>query len=53
MVWTTVPMVATGYLLQVIAVPAWLLPLAIAHIVMGTLFLGGFLLHRVRKQARG
>ena len=52
MVWTAVPMVATGYLLQVIAVPDWLLPLAIAHIVVGMIFLGGFLLHRVRRATR-
>ena len=52
MVWTSVPMVATGYLLQVIAVPDWLLPLAIGHIVVGILFLFGFLLHRVRRANR-
>lgn len=53
MVWTIAPMVATGYLLQVIAVPGWLLPLAIAHIAAGILFLGGFLFHRVRRTPRG
>ena len=52
MVFTILPMVATGYLLQVISVPAWLLPVAIGHIVVGILFLGGFLLHRVWKQPR-
>jgi hypothetical protein len=50
MVWTIVPMVVTGYLVQVVTVPAWLLPLAIGHIAAGILFLGGFLLHRVRKK---
>jgi hypothetical protein len=49
MVWTILPMVATGYLLQVISVPEWLRPLAIAHIATGLIFLAGFLLHRVRK----
>jgi hypothetical protein len=53
MVGTIVPMVATGYLLQVVTLPGWLLPLAVGHIAAGILFLGGFLLHRVRKQASG
>ena len=53
MVWTIVPMVATGYLLQVLTVPDWLLPLAVGHIVVGVVFLVGFLLHRVRKKAAG
>lgn len=53
MVWTIVPMVVTGYLLQVVSVPGWLLPLAIGHIAAGILFLAGFLLHRVRRTPRG
>jgi hypothetical protein len=50
MVWTILPMVVSGYLLQVINVAEWLSPVAYAHIMTGLVFLVGFLLHRVRKK---
>lgn len=43
---TTIPMVATGYLLQVFSSESWLRGLAIAHIVTGLIYGGGFLLHQ-------
>ena len=52
LVWTIIPMVVSGYLVQVVSLPGWMLPLAIGHIVVGIVFLGGFLLHRTRKRAR-
>jgi uncharacterized membrane protein len=44
---TTVPMVFSGYLLQVVSSETWLRGLAIAHIVAGTIYGGGLLLHQV------
>jgi hypothetical protein len=44
---TTVPMVFTGYLLQIFSSERWLRGLAIAHIVTGLIYGGGLLLHQV------
>lgn len=44
---TTIPMVFTGYLLQVMASEMWLRVLAIAHIVAGVVYGGGLLLHQI------
>ena len=52
MVWTIIPMVVSGYLVQVVSLPGWMLPLAIGHIVVGIVFLVGFLVHCTRKRAR-
>jgi hypothetical protein len=52
MVWTILPMVVTGYLLQVLTSPGLLEPMAVAHIAAGCLFLLGFVFHRARNQTR-
>ena len=44
---TIIPMVFTGYLIQVFSSEAWLRGLAIAHIVTGLIYGGGLLLHQV------
>lgn len=44
---TAIPMVFTGYLLQVFSSEGWLRGLAIAHIVTGLIYGGGLLLHQV------
>ncbi len=48
MVWTLLPMVVTGYLIQVVSRSGWTGPLAVTHIVTGCAFLLGIAGHRVR-----
>ncbi|MBT8461652.1 MAG: hypothetical protein KJO44_03945 [Gemmatimonadetes bacterium] len=52
MVWMLLPMALTGYLVQVVSSPRWLVPLAIVHIVTGCAFLVGIAGHRVRSNTR-
>lgn len=40
------PMVLTGYLIQVVTHPGWLEAMAIGHVVVGLLYLGGLALHQ-------
>lgn len=40
-----VPMVSTGYLIQVVTHPGWLAAIGWAHVVTSALFLAGFLFH--------
>jgi hypothetical protein len=42
-----IPMILTGYFLQVFTSEDWLRALAIAHIVTGAIYGGGLLLHQV------
>lgn len=51
---TAGPMIVSGYLIQAVTHPRWLLLLAIAHIGLGTLFVAGLLAHQVfvRRRAR-
>ena len=44
---TAIPMVFTGYLIQVLSSEAWLRGIAIAHIVTGLIYGGGLFLHQV------
>ncbi|MEE8571657.1 MAG: hypothetical protein V3T20_00200 [Gemmatimonadota bacterium] len=48
MVWLMIPMVGSGYLIQVVSTEGWLTGLAIAHIVTGAIFLLAIAAHRVR-----
>lgn len=48
MVWLMIPMVGSGYLIQVVSTEGWLTGLAIAHIVTGAIFLLAIAGHRVR-----
>ena len=43
----TIPMIFTGYFLQVVSSEGWLGGLAIAHIVTGVVYGGALLLHQV------
>lgn len=40
------PMVGTGYLIQVLTAPGWLVAMAIAHVVLGLVYLAGLMLHQ-------
>jgi len=53
MVWTLLPMVLSGYLIQVVSMPGWLVPLAVVHIVTGFGFLLALVGHRVRSKSEG
>ena len=44
---TTVPMILTGYLLQVFTGEGWLKVLALVHIVTGVVFAIGLLVHQI------
>ena len=44
---TTIPMIVTGYFLQVLIAEEWLRSLAVAHIVTGIIYGGGLLVHQV------
>jgi hypothetical protein len=48
----TVPMIVSGYLIQVITQPGWLTGIAIVHIATGFLFTIGFAAHRLRVRFR-
>ena len=48
MVWLMIPMVGSGYLIQVVSTEGWLTGLAIAHMVTGAIFLLAIAGHRVR-----
>jgi len=48
MVWLMIPMVGSGYLIQVVSEQGWVTSLAIVHIVTGTVFLLAIVAHRVR-----
>jgi len=50
MLWTLLPMALTGYLIQVVSIPGWMLPLAAVHIVTGCVFLVGIAGHRFRSK---
>lgn len=52
MVWLMVPMVGSGYLIQVVSTEGWLTGLAIVHMVTGTVFLLAIAAHRVRLSSR-
>ena len=49
---TTIPMIATGYFLQVFVAEGLIRSLAIAHIVTGIVYGGGLLLHQVMVRRR-
>jgi hypothetical protein len=49
---TLVPMVLSGYLIQVVTAESWLFWLAMAHLVTGSLFLLGFTSHQVAMWTR-
>ena len=48
----TVPMIVTGYLIQVITAVGWVKAMAIAHIVFGTLYALGLSAHQVAIQRK-
>jgi hypothetical protein len=48
-----VPLVVTGYLIQTVIEQRWLGVLAVAHIVLGFLFMTGFVVHQARAYGRG
>jgi hypothetical protein len=50
MLGTLLPMVAAGYLLQVVSWASWTNPLVIVHLATGCIFLLGFAGHRVRSK---
>ena len=50
MVWMFLPMALTGYLIQVVSSPRWLVPLVVVHILTGCAFLLGIAGHRVRSK---
>ncbi len=52
LVWLMVPMVGSGYLIQVVSAEVWVTGLAIVHIVTGTVFLLAIAAHRVRISSR-
>jgi hypothetical protein len=41
-----VPMIVTGYLIQTVTMPGWLLGIAIVHIVTGLVYLATFAVHQ-------
>ena len=43
---TAVPMVVTGYLVQVITNERWLLAVALVHLAFGLVYVGGLLIHQ-------
>lgn len=48
MVWLMIPMVGSGYLIQVVSAEGWVTGLATVHIVTGMVFLLAIVAHRVR-----
>ena len=52
MVWLMIPMVGSGYLIQVVSATGWLTWIALVHIVTGTVFLLAIVAHRVRISSR-
>lgn len=48
---TALPMVATGYAVQVVADAWWLRALGLLHLALGSVWTAGFLLHRVATRA--
>ena len=48
-----VPLVVTGYLIQTVIEPRWLGVVAVTHIVLGFLFMTGFVVHQARAYGRG
>ena len=51
--WVAGPMVLTGYLIQVFTDERWLLVVAWGHMGLGTLFVAGFVVHRLAARTRG
>ena len=49
----TLPMILTGYLIQVVTHAAWLRALAMSHIVLGLVFASGLAVHQVVTHVRG
>ena len=43
--WTVIPMVLTGYLIQAVTHPGWLSGVAWSHIVIGSVYLLGMVFH--------
>ena len=41
-----VPMIVTGYLIQTVTMPGWLLGIAVVHIVTGLVYLATFAVHQ-------
>lgn len=48
----TLPMILTGYLIQVVTHVGWLRALAISHIVLGLVFAAGLAVHQIATRVR-
>jgi uncharacterized membrane protein YidH (DUF202 family) len=49
---SAVPMVVSGYLVQVITDAGWLLAVALGHLALGVLYVGGLLVHQAVLRGR-